>query len=335
MFKDLQVAVVGATGAVGQVMLELLSARGLPADHVTAMASHRSAGKKIPYGDEELRVVEARPKAFDGIDIALVSAIDEVSRELIPQIVEQGCLVIDDSAIWRMDPEVPLVVPEINGNDVEWSRGILSIPNCATTPLVMALWPLHRVNPVKRVIVATYQSVSGTGAAAMAELDAQNRDILDGKVPMVEQYPHQIAFNVLPQVDAFLDSGYTVEEQKIVDETRKIMHEPEIAISATCVRVPVRVSHSEAVHVELERPMSPDEARELLAAFPGVTVVDDPTSSAYPMPINATGKDDVFVGRVRQDISCPNGLVLWVVSDNLRKGAATNAVQIAEMVVVH
>ena len=330
---DPRVAIVGATGAVGRVALQVLEERAFPLASLRVCASPRSLGKTLRFRGEDLVVEEANTALFAACDLAFVSATTAVSRELVPLASAEGCVVIDDSSAFRMEPDVPLVVPEINGDDVAWHKGILAIPNCSTTPLVMALWPLHRVNPVKRVIVDTYQSVSGTGAAAMAELDTQARDVLAGKPPTAEQYPHQIAFNVLPQVETFMDDGYTTEEWKVRHESRKIMHEPEIAISATCVRVPVAVSHSEAVHVEFERSMGPDEARELLSAFPGVTVVDDPASSAYPMPIDATGKDDVFVGRVRRDVSHPNGLAFWVVSDNLRKGAATNAIQIAEEVV--
>ena len=330
---DPRIAIVGATGAVGRVALQVLEERRFPLSSLRVCASPRSIGKTLRFRDQVLVVEEANAALFAECDLAFVSATTAVSRELVPLAAAQGCVVIDDSSAFRMDADVPLVVPEINRGDVARHKGILAIPNCATTPLVMALWPLHQVNPVKRVTVATYQSVSGTGAAAMAELDAQARAVLDGRAPTVEQYPHQIAFNVLPQVDAFLEGGYTVEEQKMLDETRKIMHAPEIAVSATCVRVPVAVSHSEAVHVELERPMGPDEARALLSSFPGVVVVDDPASSSYPMPVDATGKDDVFVGRIRADSSNEGGLAMWVVSDNLRKGAATNAIQIAEEIV--
>ena len=241
--------------------------------------------------------------------------------------------MIDGSAAFRMEPHVPLVVPEVNAGDIDGHQGILAIPNCSTTQMVMALYPLHRVNPIKRVVVDTYQSVSGTGNAAVEELHQQARQVLDAGPVRPEQYPHQIAFNVLPHIEPFLDNGYTREEWKMREETRKIMRAPNIALSATCVRVPVAVAHSEAVHVEFERPMGVGEARELLAAFPGVVVVDDPPSNTYPMPVNAAGRDEVFVGRIRQDASHPNGLAMWVVSDNLRKGAATNAVQIAEEVV--
>ena len=330
---DPRLVIVGATGAVGRVSLQVLEERRFPLASLRVCATPRSFGRLIPFRGRDLVVEEANAALFAECDLAFISAGAAASRELGRLAADQGCVVIDDSAFYRMEADVPLVVPEINGDDVDWHKGILSIPNCSTAPLVMALWPLHRVDPVKRVTVATYQSVSGTGAAAMAELDAQARELLDGKPPTVEVYPHQIAFNVLPQVEKFMDDGYTTEEWKVRHESRKIMHAPEIAVSATCVRVPVAVSHSEAVHVELERPMGPDEARELLSGFPGVVVVDDPASSSYPMPIDATGKDDVFVGRVRADSSNEGGLAMWVVSDNLRKGAATNAIQIAEEIV--
>ncbi len=330
---DPRVAVVGATGAVGRVFLRVLEERRFPVQSLRLCASPRSVGKRLPFAGQELVVEEATPSLFAQCDLVFISASTAVSRQLAPVAVDAGCVVIDDSSAFRMEPHVPLVVPEVNGGDVAWHQGILAIPNCSTTPMVMALYPLHRVDPIRRIVVDTYQSVSGTGAAAVEELREQARQVLEGLPTRPEQYPHQIAFNVLPQVDSFQENGYTVEEWKMVQETRKIMHAPEIAVSATCVRVPVPISHSEAVHVEFERPMDPEEARALLNAFPGITVVDDPSHSGYPMPIHATDKDDVFVGRIRQDASHPNGLALWIVSDNLRKGAATNAIQIAEEVV--
>lgn len=330
---DPRVAIVGATGAVGEVALQVLQERQFPLSSLRLCASGRSVGKHIAFGGEELAVEMATPELFAECDIALISVSADISRVLAPMAVAQGCVVIDDSSAFRMEPNVPLVVPEVNADDVEGHEGILAIPNCSTTPLVMALTPLHRVSPVKRVIADTYQSVSGTGKAAVAELITQSRQVLDGEATVPEQYPHQIAFSVLPQVEHFREDGYTNEEWKMRVETRKIMHAPAIALSATCVRVPVALSHSEAVHVEFERPITPSEARELIEAFPGVTVIDDPASSAYPLALDAAGLDDVFVGRVRTDDSHPNGLAMWVVSDNLRKGAATNAIQIAEELV--
>ena len=331
--SDPRVAIIGATGAVGRVALQVLEERNFQLGALRLTASHRSIGKKLPFKGQEIVIEETTAKLFAESDIAFISANDDVSREMCALAVENGCVAIDDSGVWRMDPTVPLVVPEVNADDIDWHAGIISIPNCSTTPLVMALWPVHQVNPVKRVVVATYQSVSGTGAAAMAELDQQSRDVLAGNDAAAEQYPHQIAFNVLPHIGGFDAGGHTSEEVKMLNETRKIMHEPGLPVTATCVRVPVQISHSEALNVEFERPITPDEARTLIGAFPGVTIVDAPESADYPMPIDAAGKDDVFVGRVRQDVSLPNALALWVVSDNLRKGAATNAVQIAEEIV--
>lgn len=330
---DPRVVIVGATGAVGKVALQVLEERSFPLASLRLCASPRSLGKRLPFRGEEIAVEEANAALFAQCDIAFISATDAVSREMGRLAAQGGCVVIDDSAVWRMEPDVPLVIPEVNGGDIDGHQGILSIPNCSTTQLVMALWPLHRVNPIRRVIVDTYQSVSGTGALAVAELDRQAADVLAGRATAAEQYPHRIAFNVLPQIGSFQDDGYTSEEVKIARESRKIMHAPDLAISATCVRVPVAICHSEAVHVELERPLAPEEARKLLAAFPGVEVIDDPASAAYPMPLTGAGRDEVFVGRIRQDASNPNGLAMWVVSDNLRKGAATNAIQIAEDVV--
>ena len=328
-----RIAVVGATGAVGTEFLKILDQRGFPVESVKLLASQRSAGKRIVVRGQELVVEETTEASFEGVDIAFISVSGEISRKLAPIVVEAGAVVIDDSSAFRMEPEVPLVAPEINAADLEGHRGIIAIPNCSTTQMVMALYPLHRVNPIKRVIVDTYQSVSGTGGAAMSELQEQMREVISGGQPKAEQYPHQIAQNVFPHIEPFLDNGYTREEWKMLEETRKIMHAPDILVSATCVRVPVPVGHSEAVHVEFSQPMDPQEARKLLAAFPGVTVVDDPERNKYPMPIMAAGCDEVFVGRIRKDASHPNGLTMWVVSDNLRKGAALNAIQIAEELV--
>ncbi len=325
-----RVVVVGATGAVGKVALRVLEERNFPMSSLRVCASERSVGKRVNFRGEELEVELATPAVFANSDIVFTAVGSAMSREFAPMAVERGCVVIDKSAAFRMESSVPLVVPEINPDDVEGHQGILAVPNCSTTQMVMALYPLHCANPIKRVIVDTYQSVSGTGAEAMEELTVQSGQVLRGEATQPEQYPHRIAFNILPQVETFLDDGYTTEERKMRDETRKIMHAPDLALSATCVRVPVPVSHAEALHIEFEQPMSVGEARELLATFPGVSVVDDPLTSTYPMPMDAEGRDEVFVGRLRQDDSHPNGLALWVVSDNLRKGAATNGVQIAE-----
>jgi aspartate-semialdehyde dehydrogenase len=328
--SDLTIAIVGATGAVGAIALELLADRSYPAERIIVMASSRSIGKKLSYLDTELTVIEAVPDAFEGVDVAFISVSAEVSRALAPEAVKRGALVIDDGSAFRMDPAVPLVVPEVNGADLEWHQGIVSIPNCTTTPLAMSLAALGQAAQITRVTVATYQAVSGTGAAAVRELDEQTADVLAGRPAIPKEYPHQIAFNVLPHIDDFAEDGYTGEEHKMINETRKILHEADIAISPTCVRVPVPVTHSEAVQVEFERPMSPEEATRLLSEFPGITVVDEPQASVYPMPAEATGKDDVFVGRIRKDVSHPNGLALWIACDNLRKGAALNALQIMD-----
>ena len=330
--KPVSIAVVGATGAVGQEFLSILETRDLPLKKIKLCASHRSAGKRIKVLGQELVVEETTPDSFTGVDIAFISVSTALSGEFGPIAVQKGALVIDDSSYFRMDPDVPLVVPEVNGEDVEHHRGIISIPNCSTTPLVMALHPLNRVNPVRRVVADTYQSVSGAGGAAMDELREQTRTLLDGGQAHPKAQPHQIAFNVIPRIDSFGEDGYTKEETKMINETRKIMHMPDMAVSATCVRVPVYISHSAAVHVEFEDPISPDDARRLLSEMPGVRVVDDPGAGGYPMPLDAAGGDDVLVGRIRKDASHPNGLAMWIVSDNLRKGAALNAFQIAEEV---
>ena len=328
-----RIAVIGATGAVGRVFLQILEERRFPASSIRLCASKRSLGKRLTVNGQELAIEGATPELLGEVDIAFISASGEVSRELAPVAVEQGALVIDDSSAFRMDPKVPLVVPEVNAEDLTQHRGIISIPNCSTTPLVMVLKPLHDVNPVRRVIADTYQSVSGTGAAAMEELRAQSQQVLEGQGAEPKVYPHQIAFNALPHIEPFTEGGYTREELKMRDETRKILHAPEMAISATCVRVPVMISHSEAVHIEFTQPIAPGEVREVLSTFPGIRVLDDPPSNVYPMPIDAEGRDEVLVGRIRQDMSHPKGIAMWIVSDNLRKGAALNAIQIAEEVI--
>lgn len=330
--KEVSIAVVGATGAVGREFLKILEHSDFPPGEIKLLASSRSAGRRIPVRGRELVVEETTNDSFSGVDIAFISASTQLSGELAPVAVAAGALVIDDSSYFRMQPEVPLVVPEVNGQDVEWHGGIISIPNCSTTPLVMVAHPLHRINPIRRIVASTYQSVSGAGGAAMAELQEQTRAMLDGGGHESAALPHQIAFNVIPRIDSFLPDGYTREEQKMTQETQKIMHAPEILLSSTCVRVPVPVSHSAALHLEFERPISPEDAREILGNMPGVTVLDRPEESLYPMPYDVAGTDAVFVGRIRQDMSHPSGLVMWVVSDNLRKGAALNALQIAEEV---
>ena len=325
-----RIAVIGVTGAVGQVLLRLLEERSFPASDIRLCASKRSWGRRLSVNGTELEVEEATPQLLSQVDIAFIAATGDVSRQLAPLAADNGAMVVDKSSAFRMDPDVPLVIPEINGDDLAWHRGIVSSPNCSTTPLAMVLKPLMGLSVVDRVIVDTYQSVSGAGAEAVRELRLQSAKALDGGTVNAQTLPHQIAFNLLPQVETFLDTGYTTEEMKIVDETRKILHEPDLAVSATCVRVPVIVGHSEAVHIEFRDAVTPDEVRQALTVATGVRVLDDPAAEVYPMPIHAEGHDDVLVGRVRQDVSHPRGVALWVACDNLRKGAALNSIQIAE-----
>ncbi len=328
--KGYKVAIVGATGLVGHEFIKVLEQRNFPMESVSLFASDRSAGRKMLVNGRELEVKETAPDSFAGIDIALFSAGADISRYFSPIAAQAGAVVIDNSAAFRMEATVPLVVPEINPEDIKWHRGIIANPNCSTIQMIVALNPLHKVKPIKRIVVSTYQSVAGTGSAAMEELSIQARQLLDGQKPVPHVYPHPIAFNLLPEIDVFLANGYTKEEWKMVEETRKIMHAENIAVSATCVRVPVFIGHAEAVNVEFSEAMSPEEARSILSHAPGVKVLDDPVISLYPQPLAAAGTDEVFVGRIRQDASHPRGLVMWVVADNVRKGAALNAVQIAE-----
>jgi aspartate-semialdehyde dehydrogenase len=328
--SGLKVAIVGATGMVGREFIKVIEQRKFQYASIHLYASDRSMGRRLYVNHEAIEVKETSQNSFERIDIALFSAGAEISKQFSPVAAKAGAVVIDNSAAFRMEPDVPLVVPEINVEDIKKHKGIIANPNCSTIQMVVALYPLHKVNPIKRIVVATYQSVSGTGQAAMEELTTQSKLILEGHTAVPHVYPHQIAFNLLPEIDVFLDNGYTKEEWKMVEETRKIMHAPDIAVSATCVRVPVFIGHSEAIHVEFTNPMTPAEASEILAQAPGVKVLDDPGVSLYPQAWSAAGSDDVYVGRIRRDASCPNGLVLWVVSDNIRKGAALNAVQIVE-----
>ncbi len=325
-----RLAIVGATGLVGQEFIKVLEQRSFPIESIRLLASDRSAGKTLFVSHRETLVEETVPESFKDIDIALFSAGTDISRYFSPIAVHSGAVVVDNSSAFRMDPHVPLVVPEINPKDIGQHKGIIANPNCSTIQMVMALYPLHKVSPIKRIIVTTFQSVSGTGSAAVEELTTQSKQLLDGQDTAPHVYPHQIAFNALPEIDVFLDNAYTKEEWKMVEETRKIMHAKDIAISATCVRVPVFIGHSEAITIEFSQAMSPDEARRILAQAPGVKLLDDPAISLYPQPWSAAGTDEVFVGRIRRDTSHPNGLVIWVVADNLRKGAALNTVQIAE-----
>jgi aspartate-semialdehyde dehydrogenase len=331
--KEYRVAVAGATGAVGRAMRSILAERGFPVKELVALATIKSAGTRLDYCGEEVIVQELTPDSFKDVDLALFSAGGGTSLKFAPAARDAGCVVVDNSSAWRMDPEVPLVVPEVNPDDVDWHKGIIANPNCSTIQMVVVLKPLHDEATIKRVVVSTYQAVSGTGAKAINELVQQTGQILGGDAPEINVYPHQIAFNCLPHIDVFLDSGYTKEEQKMVDETKKIMGDPSIAVTATCVRVPVQNGHSEAINLQFARPLSVERARELLAATPGVQMMDDPESKVYPMPIVASGQDDTYVGRIRLDPTVENALNMWVVADNLRKGAALNAVQIAELLV--
>jgi aspartate-semialdehyde dehydrogenase len=329
-----RVAVVGATGAVGTTMLAVMAERRFAAREVVPFASERSAGRKVEYGGERLEVQPLQSAAIEGFDLALFSAGGTVSREWAPRFVEAGCVVVDNSSTWRMEPHVPLVVAEVNGDALERHEGIVANPNCSTMQMVMALKPIHDAAVIERVIVSTYQSTSGTGQRAVEELHDQAQAVLEAEEIRKSVYPHQIAFNVLPQVETFKDGDdYTTEERKMMAETRKIMGEEHLAVSATCVRVPVYNSHSESVNVQTRDDLSPERCREILSAFPGVAVVDEPGAGRYPMPIDAAGQDEVFVGRIRRDPSHERCLNMWVVSDNLRKGAATNAVQVAEQLV--
>jgi aspartate-semialdehyde dehydrogenase len=329
---DPRVAVVGATGAVGPEVLAILAERGVPAGEVVPFASARSAGSRVGFAGEQLEVRELTDDSLAGFDLALFSAGAGTSRRYAPEAVKRGCMVIDKSSAFRMDPQVPLVVPEVNPEAADRHRGIISNPNCSTIQLVVALKPLHDRACIRNVTVATYQAVSGTGKRAMEELRDQSQAVLGGGDVQASVYPHPIAFNVLPHCDAF-DGPDTFEETKLIKETRKILGDDSIGISATCVRVPVWRSHSEAVWIETEQPLTADDARQLLEGAPGVRVVDDPSTAGYPTPSDAAGSDDVLVGRIREDGSRRNGLALWVVADNLRKGAALNGVQIAELLV--
>jgi len=335
--RALSVAVVGATGEVGRKMIEVLLEREFPMRELRLLASERSAGRRLPVAGIEHEVQVATPDAFDGVDLALFSAGGSVSKELAPEAAARGTLVVDNSSAWRMDPTVPLVVSQVNPADASLHEGIIANPNCSTMQLVPVLMALRDAVGIERVIVDTYQSVSGTGHKAIAELEDQVRAHAEGRPKEHRVYPHPIAFNALPEIDVFLENGYSKEEWKVVMESRKILHLPDLRLSCTAVRVPVFYSHSEAVHVETRDPVTPAEARELFAGVPGVVVQDDPVSHLYPLATHAAGRDEVFVGRVRQDISVPGGrgLAFWIVSDNIRKGAATNAVEIAELVVAN
>ncbi len=325
------VAVVGATGAVGGQMIEVLEERKFPVATLVPLASARSAGGTVSFRGQEVTIQELKHRSFDGVDIALFSAGSEISKEFAPAAAKEGTVVIDNSSAWRMAAEVPLVVPEVNAQDIGWHRGIIANPNCSTIQMVVALQPLHEQFRIRRIVVTTFQSVSGTGKEAMDELMEESRALLSFQEAKPKVYPYRIAFNCLPHIDEFLPTGYTKEEMKMVHETKKIMGDDTMAITATTVRVPVYIGHSESVNIETERKATANEARAVLSTAPGVIVYDDPARALYPMPLEVVGTDDVYVGRIREDDSVGNGLNLWVVADNLRKGAALNAVQIAEL----
>ncbi|MBP8986153.1 MAG: aspartate-semialdehyde dehydrogenase [Syntrophobacterales bacterium] len=331
--RNYHVAVVGATGAVGNEMISVLEERNFPVGKLTLLASERSIGKRLDFRGESYPVQVLKEDSFKGVEIGLFSAGGGISQKFAPIAAEAGCVVIDNTSAFRMDPEVPLVVPEVNPTDIGDYRkkGIIANPNCSTIQMVVVLKPIHDRARIRRVVVSTYQAVSGTGKKAMQELEDQTRNILNFREPEIKVYPHQIAFNCLPHIDVFLENGYTREEMKMVNETKKIIGDYTIAVTATTVRVPVFRGHSESVNIETERKITVQEVRGLMEAAPGVKLVDDPAQNVYPLAIDAAGKDETFVGRIREDESIPNGINLWVVSDNLRKGAALNAVQIAEV----
>ncbi|RHW36387.1 aspartate-semialdehyde dehydrogenase [Neobacillus notoginsengisoli] len=339
--NGLTIAVVGATGAVGQQIIETLMKRDFPYKKLVLLSSARSAGKKVNVGGNELIIQEARPESFDGIDIALFSAGGSVSMELAPEAAKRGAIVIDNTSAFRMDPDVPLVVPEVNEEDVRSHKGIIANPNCSTIQMVVALEPVRKKYGLKKIIVSTYQAVSGAGNAAIEELELETRALIDGKpyepkvLPVKTGEKHyQIAFNAIPQIDKFEDNGYTFEELKMMNETKKIMHDSNLHVAATCVRLPIETGHSESIYFEIESDdVTADSIKELLKEAPGVVLQDDPANQVYPMPADCVGKKDVFVGRIRKDLDNNKGFHMWVVSDNLQKGAAWNTVQIAESLV--
>ena len=333
MAREYCVAIVGATGVVGGTVRAILEERGFPVGELRLLASARSAGRRLDFAGVKHEVQELGTGSFAGVDLAFFAAGGDISREYVHTAVAAGATVIDKSSVFRQHPLVPLVVPEVNADHLAAHRGVIATPNCSTIQMVVALRPLHDAARIQRIVVSTYQAVSGSGHRGVADLETQVREWAAGDEVHQSFYPHQIAFNVLPHIDSFLPSGATKEEQKMVDETVKIFADPELKVTATCVRVPVFGAHSEAVNVQTRSKLSAAEARELLAAAPGVVVVDDPAELRYPMPLPAEGQDPVYVGRIREDVTIPNGLDLWVVSDNLRKGAALNAVQIAEELV--
>ena len=331
--KKYNVVLVGALGAVGSEFRKILLQRKFPIDKIKFL-DLTDVGSSVDFGDRMVTVEKPSDNSFRGYDIALFSAGADVSLQIAKQASSSGCVVIDNSSAWRMDPEVPLIVPEVNPDDVKWHKGIIANPNCSTIQMLLPLKHIHDAARVKRVVVSTYQAVSGTGIKAIDECRSQALEISQGRdVSKINVYPHQIAFNVLPHIDVFLENGYTKEEMKMLNETRKIMGDQSIRLTATSVRVPVIYGHSEAVNIETEKKITAAAVKELLRGKPGITVVDNPAKNEYPMPVDAAGKDDVFVGRIREDESIENGINLWVVSDNIRKGAALNTIQIAELLI--
>ena len=330
MSKKLTVAVVGATGAVGREMLKTLHERDFPATEIRAFASARSAGTKVPFGNKELTVQELKEDVFEGIDLAIFSAGGSTSQKFAPHAAHAGCVVVDNSAAWRMDDRCPLVVPEVNAHALEGHNGIIANPNCSTIQMLVVLKPLHDAAKIKRVVVSTYQAVSGTGQKGIEELERQVRDLFNGRETECNTYPYRIAFNALPHIDVFLENDYTKEEMKMVHETVKIFEDPSVKVTATCVRVPVFYCHAESVNIETEKKLTAKDARVMLSQAPGVRVVDNPRELMYPMPSYCVGEDETYVGRIREDETIENGLNLWIVADNVRKGAALNAVQIGE-----
>lgn len=330
--EDLKLAVVGATGAVGQEMLKILEERNFKVKEILCLADPREAGTKLKFKGETIVVQEADADAFKQSDLALFAVGNDISKQLAPLAVKNNCVVIDNSYAFRLDDDVPLVVPEVNPGDIASHKGIIANPNCSTIIMVVAIDPIYRAAGLRRVVVSTYQAVSGAGKAGIDELEISTRNYLDHKDTAPEVFQHPIAFNLIPHIDIFVNDNYTREEMKMVWETRKIMHAPDLKIAPTAVRVPVFRSHSESINLETEKNLSVDEVRQILAAAPGVIVEDDPARNVYPMPLYTSNKDEVFVGRLRKDLSIENGLVLWVAADQIRKGAATNAIQIAEIV---
>lgn len=327
------IAVVGATGAVGTIIRQLLEAREFPFRKIRFLASHRSAGKQITFKGRQHTVVELKPEAFDEGQLVISSTPDDVARDFIPEAVRRGCVVVDESGYWRMDPKVPLVIPEVNPEAIRNHQGIIASPNCSTTQMVLAMKPLHDAGRIRRVVVSTYQATSGAGMVGSRDLEHGTRALLAGEDYRYECFAYPIAFNCIPQIGSPKHQGYTSEEMKMVYETQKIFDDDSIQVCPTCVRVPVTNCHSESILVETEKKITVKQARELFAATPGIVVMDDLDNKIYPMPLNCDRRDEVFIGRIREDLSSSNGLAFWCVSDNLRKGAATNAVQIAELLV--